>query len=301
MLKKNSGKINIDILVMSVLILGCAYFFVLDRKEDSRAPAVQDEPQSVDVIQSASQSRVDKITQAMHRGVSAIKSVLYGKSLPIENKAEAEADGVNKIQLLSLQAKQQKWKSKRGYFYLPDYQRYEGLNVSQLKKKVNTGDILAMSMLIRRYKKAGYKSLVKNMVLHSAAHGATAELTILVKEYGERALNASLSTKVRLNSLNDMLAFAELAAIRGDKKGIEIGLSMLDKNDLELTRLKFKRSFARSWDMYYYILGKNTAYNLTAFNNTADALTISEVDKKLQTLPNPHGWAKKHIGTFEYK
>lgn|GEM_PF-2722079 len=297
MLEKNKGKVNVDVLVMSVLIFGCAYFFLFDQKKDNQnVPSVvaQNDSQSVVDAQPEEKKYADKMTQVIRRSVVAIRSVFHGKPPNLDTEVEK----VNKVNLLSLQAKQHKWKSSRGYFYLPDYQRYDGFKISQLKKKVSDGDILAMSVLIRKYKKAGRKSKVKGMALHSAAHGATAELIILVREYGERALDTSLTTKVRLVNLENMLTFAELAAIRGDKKGIKIGLSVLDRSDLELTRFIFKRSFARSWDLYYYILGKNSVYNLAAFNNSADALTVSKVDQKLKLLPNSYGWAKKHIETF---
>lgn len=247
-------------------------------------------------------SNSEVIKQSPHP-VNELPAMPGDSKTPFVNQDNADAvslpkEYLNEIghnDLLILQAQSAEWKRERGYFQQGDYDLYASYDEFTLVELAKKGDLLALDILANLARKNGDKRKSALLRLEAAAYGSTSALTELSTAIYTTTFRTNISDKKRHDIYKNMLAYSEVAAMRGDRLGVWSSLMVLNSKEVALSDVDIQDVTERAEKIYGELEKRRERMGLSSFDNTTDKFTEITLDFLLSPIPNPNNWAEKYI------
>lgn len=190
-------------------------------------------------------------------------------------------------EIMYLEVDQKQWERSRGYFDAEDHELYASYDDTTLRRLANSGDLLALAIWAKNLKEEGHDEEAFQTQMIAAMYGSSEALLSISVTHETRSWDKDLTEQQRLQHLNAMLVYAEVAAMRGDRNGVVSGLLALDRQGVDLSKNEIDEISAAAKEIYSGLEEHRKLLGLGPFDNEEDPFLQIQMDFMASALPNP--------------
>ena len=243
---------------------------------------------------------VDEKTNGVKNANSISNSSLALIYPPPSNSKESPAGDlriVTEEELDILREEQNTWKRSRGYFDKQDYLSYDGYSFETLEKLGADGDLLALHVVGKKYRRAREYDNEHSAFFKAAIQGSTnalLELAVAHRFNREAYLKQGDVEAAHLEMMKEM-AIYEVAAKRGDGSGVSLGLLRLARENVLLTNEQIDE-ISKGASTYLKILERERFSTIgEPFDNSTSLLEVEFQNHLHSAATNNSLWASKFL------